>query len=129
MAPNPAASRGKRHSVSILGPHPLALQYLVALLEPHYEVCAWLEPGKDHLFFQSDAIIIDGGEVPAARSIPLVPPPSLLSKAKLSIVSLPLSKIQLCKLISIGIHGFVCYDQADVHLQAAIQAVLRGRLW
>ena len=74
-------------------------------------------------------IIIDGGEAPAARSIPLVPPRSMLSKAKLIILSHPLSKIQLCKLISIGIHGFICYEQVDLHLQSAIQAVLKGHLW
>lgn len=75
-----------------------------------------------------DVFVIDRGTLNSPLSVLLTKIEIENPEAKLVIIDEPISKEELCTLLSAGIHGFLAYHDIDAELLGVIHFVAAGRL-
>lgn len=125
-------SPGETRLVYVVEPHPIAALHLAATLKryPGVEVvaCDLSLRGLPSLPSKHSVLIIDTGALP----FPFVP---FLRAVRARFGDQPILAIaggapddDLCRLLSIGVGGFVAYDKVEEDICAAVRNLLKGHL-
>lgn len=119
----------------LVEPHPLAARHLKALL---------LAGRKFRLLSQNEVlgdvgldggntvpcvVVIDGGVLGGALDGYISSLRNRMQRGRILIIGPAMESADLCRLVMLGIRGFVPYDDVSMSLGPAIVTISRGRLW
>src|ERR1700682_359956 len=129
--------RKERHdtrqiAVWVITAHPLVVQFLEGLLAKApkihvtHEMVSTIRRRKEHT---RSVLILDQGSLSIDFAKYLHELRSSFPSTKLLITGARVANEELCRLLFLGVHGFVPYDAARTQLADAIRAVSDGHLW
>lgn len=132
MRPAQQLSPGKT-SVCLVEHNPLAARHLERLLAGDSSLCllSQRELVQDHSSARTAAevFVLDSGTLPASLNTYLRSLRLRFPDARILVLDHPLPTHELCRLLFLGIQGFLSYEEADDWLPQAIRAVAAGHLW
>lgn len=113
--------------------NPLAARYLRRLLEETTGARVLFYPdvlvGARPAASAPEAFLIDAGTLDEPLSRFLRSLHTLFPHARILLLDHPLPDAELCRLLFLGVQGFLPYEDIEARLPEALQAVLQGRLW
>ena len=113
--------------------HPIAARCIQTVLErnPGLEVILSTDTmASDTLLQKRPSIfIIDAPALPLPLAPYLRMLRSLFKDPQILIIGKPISDDELCRLLFLGVRGFVTYEKVEEQTCAAVHALLRGHLW
>jgi len=119
--------------VCVVANHPLAGRYLTGLLErkADVEVVTDMKDLASHHALQgaSPVLVIDAYALPMPLAPYLRAARLALRNPRILVTGNLLSDDELCRLLFLGVSGFVVYDKIPDQLSAAIDTLLGGHLW
>jgi DNA-binding NarL/FixJ family response regulator len=113
--------------------HPLAAKYLKAMLRAmgSFRLLAYNEILQD---FEGQGTapsvaVIDCGVLQGSPDAYVASLRARVENGKILLIGPAIGDAELCRLILLGIRGYVRYEHVGQYLKRAIDAVWRGRLW
>lgn len=123
---------GPAIAVCLIENHPLAARLLRQILKGcrNMEIFVNGKSLKQKTAFgeRSSVFVIDGDGLPTPLGSYLQSIRAVSPEARILLLGNPLATKDLCRVLLLGIHGFVSYAQID-NLGAAIEAISDGHLW
>ncbi len=121
-------------AVCVVEHHPLAAHYLERILrrDPALEILSrvlLLDTAADAPRRGLHVFILDLGALPSALNKLLRFIHVRFRRAKVILLGEPQSDDELCRLLFLGIQGFLPYNQVEANLVAAVRAVAEGGFW
>lgn len=133
MATGPDSAQ-PQFTVCIVEHHPLAAFYLEQILrhDPALEILSrvlLLDTADDAPRRGLHVFILDLGALPSSLNKFLRFIHVRFRRAKVILIGEPQSDDQLCRLLFLGIQGFLPYSQVEADLVAAVRSVAEGGVW
>lgn len=127
-----ACSRRKA-VVWLVEPHPLADRYVRGLLQRKGALRVVADPGahtrKADPADSPALLLVDIDTLPLSLATYLRMARYAFPQARILAMGRTLPAEELCRLLFLGISGFVPYDKVEQEITAAVEAVLGGHLW
>lgn len=119
--------------VLLLGQSPLAARYLKHLLRANHKIKArfganlFLSKADRH--FEPSVLIVDEASIPVSQSRYLWLVRVGFPDGALLILGRPINGQDLCRLLMMGVKGYIPYDEVEKDLVCAIDSLTQGRMW
>lgn len=127
------ANRKLSIDVVLLEQNPLAERYLKGLLRATHniKIIGGQRPNarKMNAPYEPSILIIDAGSLPAPLGRYLRFVRTGFPKGALLMLGKPLSSEDLCRLLMMGVKGYIPYDEVEKDLSGAIDSLRQGRMW
>ena len=130
---NSSAAGTSRLSICVVEQNPLAGDHLRQILQhdPAWAVSLFdpqLEPRRLPRQ-RADAFVLDQGTLPVPLSKLLRFLRLRHPKARILLLDHPSPDDELCRLLFLGVHGFLSYEEVETSLIPALHALLEGHYW
>lgn len=118
--------------VWVIGQHPLVIDYLIQVLTAEQFSCS---VGTDKTFAKDDALpenpvfVIDSGSLEDQPSRYIKNIGSRIKDAKFIVLDHQMDVYKVCQLLSLGIQGFLTYNQVADSLALAVRSLSEGGMW
>lgn len=119
--------------VYLLEQHPLAAIYLKQIISHIGElkvlVCPSIPFARQEIKNLNSVLIIDKAHFSSHSTANLHSLKAIFPDAKILILGNPISPDELCRLLFLGIQGFITYDDVSDQLIRAVHVLVEGQLW
>jgi len=113
--------------------NPLVARYLKYLLHASHKVKVYIGerpfPAKSGTHVEPSVLIIDEATLPASLNRYLWVLRARFPKDALLLIGRPLNDQDLCRLIIMGVKGYIPYDEVEKDLSCAINSFREGHMW
>ena len=128
-----SSKRRQKIAVCLAEGHPLAAHYIGMILEcrPALEVvqCGDMFPDEAVLQKRPSLLVIDANELPVPLAVYLRTVRRGFTDGQILVIGKPIPAEEMCRLLFLGVGGFVTYDKVEEQVCAAVDALLGGHVW
>jgi len=119
--------------VFLLEQNPLAARYLKSLLRASHKIKIYIGdgplPSKSDAHVETSVLLIDVASLPDSLGGYLCSLRARFQKYDLLLLGRPLKGQDLCRLLMMGVKGYIPYDEVEKDLSNAIDSLRQGHMW